>query len=404
MSITATSQMVTDIKFEGLERTDADYLLGIISTTIGERFSQATLEDDVQRLKNLGNISDASYHKEINQDDIHITFKLQEVRTLLPVLNAGGIRDNLWLQVGFADINWLGRGQQLSAVYQNSDRRHSGSVFYKNARVKNGNWGYSTSLSRQASREPLYFNDGTVIYEYDNDGIGVTAIRHIDYHQNIEFGGTYFVEKYNRVENLSEVEAPLSLTQPKWLGKIVYTNDRLNYDYFYLKGFRLVNNLQGVHNTIDGSLFLSFQLTFSNYIRTSNKGNIAQRLRVGIASNNDSPFAPFVADSHVNIRGIGNRIDRGTAQLILNNEYRHTVYHSSNWGAQVVGFADLGTWRNPGGSLADLWDRDQFRFFVGGGFRIIYNKLYGASLRVDYGIDIFNKSQKGLVIGLGQYF
>jgi len=125
---------------------------------------------------------------------------------------------------------------------------------------------------------------------------------------------------------------------------------------------------------------------------------------LGIATNNDTPFAPFVADSHTNIRGIGNRIDRGTAQVVLNTEYRHTLSESKKWGVQAVVFSDTGTWRNPGGVLKDLLDPDQFRQFLGGGFRVIYNKVYGAVLRVDYGIDVFNKDQRGLVIGLGQYF
>lgn len=128
------------------------------------------------------------------------------------------------------------------------------------------------------------------------------------------------------------------------------------------------------------------------------------RLKLGISTNNETPFAPFVADSHVNLRGVGNRIDRGTAQAVLNTEYRHTLYERGEWGAQIVIFSDLGTWRNPGGSLKDLWNPDQFREFVGGGFRLSYQKIYGAVLRIDYGVDLFNRAQRGFVLGLGQYF
>lgn len=398
------SQVISDISFEGLSRTDETYLRGIIICEVGDNYNEVVVEEDVQRLKNIGSIGNAHYTTDVKDQSVKITFEVQEIRTLLPVLNAGGIRNNLWLQLGFADINWSGKGQQLSAVYQNSDSRHSGNIFFKNARVKNSNWGYSASLSSWKSREPLFFDQGTVIYDYDNDGITLTGIRHLDFNQSVEFGGTYFVERYNKVDNPGEVPAPESLVQPKWLGKFVYTNDQLNYDFFYLKGFRLINNFQSVYNTNDDTWFVSLQITASNYIRTSRKGNFAQRLKLGIATNNDSPFAPFVADSHVNIRGIGNRIDRGTAQIILNNEYRHTLQHKTNWAIQAVGFADLGTWRNPGGTLSDLFDSNQFRWFIGGGFRLIYNKLYGASLRIDYGVDIFDKSQRGFVLGLGQYF
>ncbi len=397
-------QEIATIKFDGLVRTDVTYLTNIIISEVGEPFDEATLDADVQRLKNLASIGVARFDIERVQDQVHITFTVEEVRTLLPVLNAGGIRDNLWLQLGLVDINWMGKGHQFSAIYQNSDRRHSGNIFYKQPRVNNSNWGYSASLNTWASQEPLFFDGGDVLYDYNFNGITLSGIRHFGYFQNIELGGTYFVEKYNKVRNDNEVDAPQSLTQPKWLGKLVYTNDRLNYDYFYLSGFKLENNAQSVFNTLDNLWFLSNQFTLTHFKRLGRKGNFAQRIKLAIASNHDSPFAPFVADSHVNIRGIGNRIDRGTAQVIVNTEYRHTVSHNKKWGVQGVVFADAGTWRNPGGSLSQLFDVNQVRLFVGGGVRLIYHKLYGASLRIDYGVDMLNKSQRGFVIGLGQYF
>jgi hypothetical protein len=123
-----------------------------------------------------------------------------------------------------------------------------------------------------------------------------------------------------------------------------------------------------------------------------------------MATNSDSPFAPFVLDSRVNIRGVGNRVDRGTAQLVLNLEYRQTLFHNEKYAAQLVAFADSGTWRNPGGTFKDLFDENQFRQFMGAGLRWINKKIFKSVIRVDYGIDIWNINQSGVVIGLGQYF
>ena len=86
-------------------------------------------------------------------------------------------------------------------------------------------------------------------------------------------------------------------------------------------------------------------------MRFGHKGNLAMRLRLAISTNNETPFAPFVVDSHVNLRGVGNRIDRGTAQVVFNAEYRHTVYNLNRWAGQLVAFSDIGTWRNPGGTF-----------------------------------------------------
>jgi len=105
-----------------------------------------------------------------------------------------------------------------------------------------------------------------------------------------------------------------------------------------------------------------------------------------------------------NLRGVGNRVDRGTAQLVLNLEYRQTVFAIGAWASQLVLFSDLGTWRNPGGILGDLADPDELRHFVGTGIRIIYNKFFLATLRLDYGVDVYNTEQRGFVLGMGQYF
>jgi hypothetical protein len=147
---------------------------------------------------------------------------------------------------------------------------------------------------------------------------------------------------------------------------------------------------------------------YFKHIGQKKRTNLAFRVRLGISTNNDSPFAPFVADSHVNLRGVGNRIDRGTAQVVINAEYRRTIFFkeqtSRKWAVQVVGFVDMGSWRDPGGEITDLFNPDQFREFVGGGIRIINNKIFGAVLRIDYGVDVFDPNQRGIVLGLGQYF
>ena len=401
-----TEYIIENIYFDGLQKTKNTFLSDIIETEIGSSLNVELIQTDIQKLKNISGIGYADYSLDTIQNKINLTYKIEEVKTLLPIVKFGGIKNNIWLQVGFVDINWQGKGQTLSAYYQNNDSRHSGQIYYRIPQLKGKPWGFSASLTKWSSREPLYFPEGTVLYDYDNNSLALTAIRRFGYHRNLEFGGTYFIEKYSKSANqsLENTPGPASLTQPKWLTKLEYSEDFLNYNYFYLNGLSWKSNLQNVYNTLDKTWFHSLQFQARQYFQLGEKNNIAIRLRAAISTNNDTPFAPFVADSHVNLRGVGNRIDRGTAQLVLNAEYRRTIYHGNKWAAQAVAFSDLGTWRNPGGELKDILNPDQFRQFLGGGFRLIYQKVYGAVLRVDYGIDIFNPEQRGFVIGLGQYF
>lgn len=398
------------ITFEGQKKTEASFLSQHVRAKSGTSIPDSLILADVQRLKNLSSISDVNYHFTETDGNKSLVFDIEEVRTLLPILNSGGIRNNVWFQVGFADINWAGKGHNFSAAYLNNDGRHSGNVFYRIPRIQDSNWGISASLSTWSSLEPLFFDEGAVNYEYGNDGISLTGIRHIDYNRNIEFGGTFFIENYERSEEqFSEIlVGPDRLRQPKWLGKVGYTENFLNYHFFYIKGYTWTALYQTVLNSVDQTFFNSVELQAKWFSRVKKKGNFAQRIRAAFATNSDSPFAPFVADSHINIRGIGNRIDRGTAQIIINSEYRHTFMFNEKekkkWAFQGVAFSDIGTWRNPGGELKQLIDPDQFRFFFGGGFRLIYTKISGAVIRVDYAIDILNPEERGFVIGLGQYF
>lgn len=397
---------IDKVSIEGNQKNRSDFLLRFIALAPGSLFSDSIVQKDIQQLKNSPAIGHADYRIDSSGASVELIYQVTEVKTLLPIINFGGIEGNFWWKAGFTDINFLGKGQTLSAHYQNNDRRHSGQLYYRQPYIKSSPWGYSISLRKWASREPLYFPEGIVQYNYDNNSIGITGIRRFGFKRMIEFGGTYFIENYAKSqEQFSDITpGPESLRIPKILTKLDYSENFLNYHVFYLDGLAWRLTLQNVFNLSDPAPFNSLQFEGKYFRRFKEKGNLAFRLKLGISTNNDSPFAPFVADSHVNLRGVGNRIDRGTAQAVLNLEYRQTILESSTWGAQCLLFSDLGTWRNPGGKIEDLWNPEQFRHFIGGGFRVIHNKFYGAVLRIDYGIDIYNKEQKGLVIGLGQYF
>jgi len=139
--------------------------------------------------------------------------------------------------------------------------------------------------------------------------------------------------------------------------------------------------------------------------RVGKKGNFATRLRLGLSTNSESPFSPFVLDNNINIRGVGNRVDRGTAAVILNTEYRQTVFDKGKFASQLVGFTDAGSWRNPGGTLNDITSSENIQHFAGLGTRLIYKKAFNTSLRIDYSWNLKGPSQQeGFVIGFGQYF
>lgn len=400
------AQPLSNIYFEGLKKTKRTYLERHIHSKVGEEAHQSTIKKDVQVLQNLTAIANVSHRLDTLKQGLVLIFEIEEAITLFPIVNFGGIRGNVWFQLGFKELNLSGKGQELAVVYQNNDRRHTGNLFYKIPYFGKSKWGASLSALRWASVEPLYFGDEGVFYEYRNISLGGTVIHSFQAHHRVEVGGSYFVELYEKnARHLNEMTpGPERARQEKLLFKIVHQYSQISDHRLYLEGWDNAMNAQRIWNIEDQSTF-DIMLNDTRYFkRLGKRNNLAMRLRLGISSNNDSPFAPFVLDSHVNIRGVGNRIDRGTAVAVLNLEYRQLLFELDQFAFQAVGFSDVGTWRQPGGRLKDLKQRENLISFAGGGLRVIYKRAHNAVFRIDYGFNILNGRGNGLVLGLGQYF
>lgn len=344
------------------------------------------------------------------QMDTTVQWTFEESRTLFPVLNFGGIEGNTYYQLGFHDIHFRGRGQRLTAYYQNNAGEHNYSVALRNPSYRGSRWGYSLENRRYAAVEPVYFTEATVDYRYSNQSLGAGFSYALTQRQSVSLGFSTFRERYRKVDKLSPDQSqspgPEVVDQRKFLLKAGYTRDHLDHFEERVNGSHHQTSLQAVRTVGETNNFLIVWHDFRYYHLAGSRANLALRLRTGISSNDETPFAPFVLDSQINIRGSGNRIDRGTAQLILNLEYRYSVWRDrrERFAVQAVGFSDLGTWRNPGGDFGDLWARESIRHFVGGGIRLNWLKAQNATLRLDYGVDVRNKNERGFVAGFGQYF
>ncbi len=397
------SQRVADVRIEGLKKTKEQYVRQFISVKSGDRLDSAQLMLDEKILTNLEMFNNADFQvsKDSNGEFL-ITFLVDELYTLLPIFSFGGIKENFWIQAGISEVNLRGRGNKLTTYYQYYDRS-SVATHLTLERINQSRWGVNVNFIKWSTLEPLFFDHGVVEYEYDNWTYGATAIRYFQYRDKLEFGGAYFTEDYTRIGGENS-NAPLRVSEKKLLGKVLYTIDRVNYHFFYLDGLKNQLNAQTVRSLDDDPPFYIVFNDLNYFRRIREKGNLAVRFRYGISSNEDSPFAPFVLDSYLNIRGIGNRVDRGTGALILNMEYRQTLFEKERIAIQGVVFSDTGSWRNPGGDFSDFKNPDNFVLFAGGGFRFIHKKIYNAILRVDYGFNLQETQINGFVLGVGQYF
>jgi outer membrane protein assembly factor BamA len=406
--------------FSGLKRTQLSYLVNRIEVFfLSEKNDELLFNSDPdqefddqlevtrQNLVNLPAISRAEYNVIYSENDTLVNWLINESRTVSPLFNFGGIKGNFTYLLGFNDIHFRGLGQALTAFYQNNDGEHNYSVALTNSAYHGGRWGYRLESRRYAAIEPVFFTEAAVDYRYSNLSLGIGGSFTPKPRRTFTLGVDLFQERYQRIigEGVPEI-GPADLTQRKVTLKAGHWFDRVNYYNEILEGFRWQTNAQLVHSFSDQTNFKLLLNDLFYFQRVGLRGNLAARFRAGVSSNEDSPFAPFVVDSQVNIRGSGNRIDRGTAQLVLNLEYRHTVFQDrrERYAVQLVAFSDLGNWRNPGGNLGELVTKENLRHFVGGGIRLISNQAQNAVLRLDYGLDALNTQERGFVLGFGQYF
>jgi outer membrane protein insertion porin family len=398
--LSKAQEIIQRIEIKGLKRTKEQYLKQFIYSQQGEPYDSLRIENDRQRLANLPTIGNVNVERVSVDGLILLTFTCSELLSVEPIFGLGKSYKNFWCRVGIQDSNIGGKGHELIAYYQYYDR-HSAVLKYRLNRVNGSPWSFSANLTKWSTIEPLSIEGMDGEYNYDNLNVGLSAIRHFTFQESLELGFSVFDEQYiERDDNGGQKE--LMFQRAGLLAKAIYTSNYLNYDLYYIKGIQNQLNVQAINRPGSSENFYLFFNDLKYFFRPYHSANIALRLRIGLSTNIDKPFAPFVLDNFVNIRGVGNRVDRGTGSVVLNAEFRQTVFDRKQLAAQGVLFTDLGTWRLPGGGLDDFTRSENMKSFSGAGLRLIYKHGFDTVLRIDYGLDF--RGSGDLVFGIGQYF
>jgi outer membrane protein insertion porin family len=399
---TSFGQEITEVRFEGNKKTQVQYLHQFVQTSVGQVLDSAQLEADRQQLVNLEMFASAAYEVERMPDGWKVTFQLSELFTFVPFVNFGRIDENYWTKVGVSEVNFLGKGHKITGYHQYYDR-HSMALHLQLQRINGSPFSWNISAIKWGTLEPLFFEEAPTAYNYDNYHLGNDFIYHLNFTDHLLVGAAIFREVYDAVETPAS-GAPDFAAINKSLFKAQYSSYKVNSHNFYRDGLSKFFTAEWVYSFNGDPLFWITFTEWKGYKRIKNKGNLAWRAKVGLSSNAKNPFAPFVLDSYLNIRGVGDRVDRGTGMIVTNIEYRHTIWESSDWALTSIAFSDLGSWRLPGGDFTDFTNPSNQVLFCGLGGRVIMKKVYNAILRVDYGWDLLHQTDGGLVLGIGQYF
>ena len=403
----AQENKVVDIKVQGNKKLKASFVKKIALVKPDTKLDSTKLDEDIKLLKRLPSIAHAYYQvfSANKPNEYNVFYNIEENFTIIPSASVYTTNDDEFAyRVGIYEYNLFGQNITFGGFYQ-KDIYSSYGINLRAPYLFSRKWGLALNFQDLTTQEPVFFDNGIANYKYNNTSFESIVLFQPNFNNVFEVGLNFFTEDYQYKSGIISPNVPQNFKVNKLLYKLIYKYNNVNYYYQYQEGFQSTFNFQYVTSRDDVlPQFLISWNDFAYFKRVGEKGNWANRLRVGLASNDNSPFAPFSVDNNLNVRGVGNTIDRGTGVIVLNTEYRHTFIDKNWFALQGNAFVDAGSWRNPGGDFGDFGDSQNFRIYPGLGFRFIHKKIFNAIFRLDYGYGITPDATNGFVFGIGQYF
>lgn len=404
------NSIISEVEIEGNKRTRTNFLKRLAFVKMGSKLDSVRLADDVRRLSLLPSVASASFRlQEIGPDNYKVVYNIVENFAIIPGLNVSqDVNDDIAFRTSLFDFNFLGQNQIIGGFYSRNVFDSYG-VFWEAPNLFTRKLGFGLNYQNNVLQEPIFFDDGREVdYKFDSASFEFRLFYEHNFNNRFEIGLNFAAINYNVLtgnvpDNFPET---LELNRIMVVGEYQYNN--LAIEYQYVSGFRSLLSYEfTLDSKGDNDLLRNFFVgrnDFEYFKRVGAKGNWANRLRLGFATNSSTPFAPFALDNQLNIRGVGNVVDRGSASVVLNTEYRYTLYEKGWFAMQGNAFIDAGTWQNPGEDISDLVKAENASLFSGLGLRFIHKRIFNAVFRIDYGFSLGDKSNSGIVFGIGQYF
>jgi len=402
--------VIAEVEIEGNKRTKTKFLKRLAFVKRGSTVDSTIIAADVRRFKLLASVASASSKLEkIEDENYRLIYTIVENFAIIPGLNVSqDNNDDFAFRTSVFDFNFLGQNQILGGFYARNVFDSYG-FYWEAPNLFTRKLGVGINYQSNVLQDPIFFEDGRdVNYKSTSSAFELRLMYEHNFKNRFEIGINVANEDYNYLSgNLPQsIPEKLGVDRVRVVGE--YEHNNITNEYQYIDGFRSVFTYSfTLHSNGDNALLRNFFIgrnDFEYFKRIGNKGNWANRLRLGYATNDTTPFAPFALDNQLNLRGVGNTIDRGTASVVLNTEYRHTILEKGWFAMQANAFIDAGTWQEPGGNLGDLIEGEKASAFTGLGVRFIHKRIFNAVFRIDYGVGIGKKANNGIVFGIGQYF
>lgn len=405
MNCFSQSKIIESIDWKGTKKMNKNFMTDFIQSKVGDNLDSLKLANDVDALTRLNGISKVTF--EVNSSTLgnyNLIYTIVEDFSIIPNVALWTTIVTTAYRIGLYDYNFLGRNNTIGGFYQFNGVSSFG-LNYSAPFLFNTKFGLEASVQKLGSIEPIFFGGTSAQYQYFNTAAELLGVYRLNYRNSFKLGLSVFNEDYQYRNGATNPNVPLTLNVNKYLFKSNYLYNNLKYDYYLVSGFRNDTYFQMVktENELQNNFIIGWN-DLSYFKRVGANGNWANRLRLGFATNDETPFAPFAVDNNINIRGVGNIIDRGTGTITFNTEFRKTLYEKKWFVLQGNTFVDAGTWRLPREDFSSFTDKKNIRVYSGLGLRFIHKTIFNATFRIDYGFALTENGNRGFVFGIGQYF
>lgn len=401
----ASARTVEEVRFTGDFKTQEWVLRNEIDLTEGSEFDLETWTLDRKRLATLSIFSKVESDTHHTSTGLIIEYRLDEVWTLIPLLNVGGEIDNLDIDIGILDKNFLGTYIEPGFIYSYFEDRSSYSWWLNMPRLLSRYYSVSLSFARKHSREPADRLGERYAFEYDRKRtVAATGVQRR--FSEMFLAGLGFQYSRERYTLLPDTLEPINLEPERDQVKLKYsagvTFGRVYYDNFFFDGqeIAVIGELFSYDRDDYRPKFFNVYMHASSFVSLNDRFNFCNKFFFGTSKT--AELLPLYAVSgHSNIRGEEDKVRRGSKIYFSNNEIRMRAIQNSWLHSQLAAFVDFGYAWDDKQSVKSLIEESYLTYGIGA--RLALVRFYNAIGRADVAFNT-RTGEYTYYISAGQFF
>jgi outer membrane protein assembly factor BamA len=186
-------KIILNLDIRGVKRLKTSFVKSILDTKKGGVLDSAQLQKDVRILKRLPAVAHASFKVfYAHSNSYNVFIDVEENSTIIPFINFWTTTNRQFVySLGLYDYNFLGLNIVFGSFYQNNGFDSYGMNF-RAQNLFSKRWGLALNHQNWKSEEPLYFNNTSANYLYNNISFEILGLFQINVKNEINFGINFF--------------------------------------------------------------------------------------------------------------------------------------------------------------------------------------------------------------------